>query len=132
MVGTHQVHVIAAGTDIATGYSRVAARMLRITTKYGADRIVVRVEGKLSHAWVPEADASWRTVLASANGRAIAVDLRDVYAIDEAGRDLLTRMHQAGAEFMVCGFVMPEIVREIREIVERQPKQPPIQEGTRA
>jgi len=89
--------------------------MLKVTTDVGADRIVLKVEGKLSHAWVREADASWRMVLASANGRAIAVDLRDVYAIDDAGRELLTRMHQAGAQLMARGCVMRETVREIVE-----------------
>ncbi len=89
--------------------------MLRVTTHMGADRVVLKVEGKLSHAWVREADASWRTVLAAANGRAIAVDLCDVYAIDDGGRELLTRMHRAGAQLMARGCVMREIVREIVE-----------------
>jgi anti-anti-sigma regulatory factor len=106
--------------------------MIRITTERQADRIVIKVEGKLAHAWVQEADASWRTVCASANGQPIAVDLCDVYAIDDGGRELLTRMHQAGAQLMVRGCLMPEVLREIREIVERQPTQNPIQEGTRA
>jgi anti-anti-sigma regulatory factor len=87
--------------------------MLRITSETGADRIVFKVEGKLSHAWVREAAAEWRTTLASANGRAIVVDLCDVYAIDDAGRELLTRMHQGGAELRARGTVMREVVREI-------------------
>jgi hypothetical protein len=89
--------------------------MLRITTEIGADRVVVKVEGKLSHAWVREADESWRAAIATANGRAIAVDLCDVYAIDDAGRELVARMHQEGATLMTRGCVMREIVREIVE-----------------
>lgn len=87
--------------------------MLRVTTETGVDQIVLKVEGKLSHAWVREAAAAWRTTLASANGRAIVVDLCDVYAIDDAGRELLTHMHRAGADLRARGFVMRETVREI-------------------
>jgi hypothetical protein len=89
--------------------------MLRITTKAETDRVVLKVEGKLTHPWVREADASWRTMLATADGRAIAVDLCDVYAIDDAGRELILRMHVAGVELRAQGCVMGEIVREIIE-----------------
>lgn len=100
--------------------------MLRVTTRVDGDRVVLKLEGKLSHAWVREADASWRSVQASASGRAIAVDVCDVYAIDDAGRELLTRMHRAGVELRARGFVMREVVREIVESIT------PIQEGKRA
>ncbi len=89
--------------------------MLRVTTIAGADRVVLKLEGKLSQAWVREADVAWRTASAAANGRVIVVDVCDVYAIDDGGRELLSRMHQAGAQLLARGTVMRELVREIVE-----------------
>jgi hypothetical protein len=43
------------------------------------------------------------------------VDLSDVYLVDVAGQEQLTRMHRAGVRFMTRGCVMRELVREISE-----------------
>lgn len=89
--------------------------MLRITTTTAPDRFELKLEGKLSEAWVGEAYESWRAALATSNGSPIDVDLCDVYAIDDAGRALLGRMHRGGARFVTRGCVMGETVREILE-----------------
>lgn len=89
--------------------------MFRISAENAPDGFVLKLEGRLSDAWVEEADACWRAAVAAREGRSIVADLRDISAIDDAGRELLTRMHQAGTRLVVRGCVMREILREIAE-----------------
>lgn len=90
--------------------------MLRVTTQHTPDRFVLKLEGRLSAPWVSEADACWRAMLAmlaNQNEHPVEIDVRDVWGLDEAGRELLGRMHDAGATFIVRGCAMRELVREI-------------------
>lgn len=93
--------------------------MLRITEQRGTNRVVVKLEGRLSAAWVIELDRFWRVLATTWEGD-IWVDLEDVLLVDAAGRDQLARMHRAGARFLASGCVMPELVREIAEADEAQ------------
>lgn len=93
--------------------------MLRISTQPAADRMVMKLEGRLVDAWVREADTSWQSALADAGTRPIVIDLCEVYAIDDAGRDLLARMYRGGADLWARGCLMRETVREIVEAVAR-------------
>jgi hypothetical protein len=88
--------------------------MLRITTDDTPDGLLVKFEGRLVGAWAREADEAWRAG-PSASGRPITVDICDVSAVDERGRDLLIRMHRAGAVFAVRGCELRELVREVAE-----------------
>jgi hypothetical protein len=87
--------------------------MLRITAQNAPDHFGLRLEGTLTAAWVREADTYWRAAVACHIERPIVVDLTDVLSVDDAGRELLTRMHEAGARFVVRGCVMRELVREV-------------------
>lgn len=87
--------------------------MLRITLQQTQERVVVKLEGRLSLPWVREADACWRAAGAVHTGRTIEIDLRDVWGVDDAGRELLRRMHHAGAVLTVRGCAMRELVREV-------------------
>lgn len=87
--------------------------MLRITAENGSDHFGLKLEGTLTAAWVREADSYWRAAVANQTGRPLVVDLTDVLSVDDAGRELLTRMHEAGARFVVRGCVMRELVREV-------------------
>ncbi len=88
--------------------------MLRITLQRGPGRLVLKLEGRLSGAWVAEVETCWHA--ASQGGRApILLDLTDVSLVDAAGQGLLERMHRAGVQFMTRGCLMPELVREISE-----------------
>ena len=89
--------------------------MLRITAQNAPDHFGLKLEGTLTAAWVREADTYWRAAVASQAGRAIVIDLTDVLSVDDAGRELLTRMYEAGARFAVRGCVMRELVREVTE-----------------
>ena len=92
--------------------------MLRISTQIAEDELVIKLEGCLAGAWVGELDTFWRHAARSPTGLRMRVDLRDVCHVDEAGRELMTRMYLAGSQFDTTGCVMPEVVREISESVD--------------
>lgn len=92
--------------------------MFRITTHTTDGELVLKLEGSLTGPWVAELDACWRGGIETLDGRRIRVDLTAVCHVDEAGRDLMTRMYRGGAHFLARGCVMPEVVREIAESVE--------------
>jgi ABC-type transporter Mla MlaB component len=88
--------------------------MLRITEQRAPDRIVLRLEGRLSGDWVRQVDWSWRGADASGHGASIWIDLTDVCRVDAAGEALLARMHHAGVRFVTRGCAMRELVHEIQ------------------
>ncbi|MCC7123456.1 MAG: hypothetical protein IT178_01305 [Acidobacteria bacterium] len=90
-------------------------RVLRITLQPDTDAVRLVLEGRLADAWVSEAEATWRHAQAIRHGRSVEVDLRDVLAVDDAGRALLGRMAQAGARLLACGCAMREMVREVAD-----------------
>lgn len=92
--------------------------MLRISTWIAEDELVIKLEGCLAGAWVGELDTFWRHAAQSQAGWRMRLDLRDVCHVDEAGRELMTRMYRAGSQFDTTGCVMPELVREISESVD--------------
>jgi anti-anti-sigma regulatory factor len=88
--------------------------MMRITTRKRAGEIVLTLEGCLTGAWVNELDACWIAAHRNPGGPTV-VDLSDVRWVDEAGRELLARMHRGGARLVAQGCFMSELVREISE-----------------
>jgi hypothetical protein len=67
-------------------------QMLRIDTIETASAITLELHGRLIGPWVPLLEALWTSTEGDPGGRAIAVDLTDVTAIDGAGRYLLRLM----------------------------------------
>jgi anti-anti-sigma regulatory factor len=89
--------------------------MFRITEHRGVDRVVLKLEGRLSAPWVKELDTCWREATKALDGRPMWVDLNDVCFVDDAGRQLLALMYRAHVRFVARGCLMPEVVREISE-----------------
>jgi hypothetical protein len=89
--------------------------MLRITEQRAPGRLVLKLEGRLSGAWVEELETSWHGARDGDPGTEIWLDLSDVWLADPAGQALLERMHREGIRFVVQGCVMRELVREISE-----------------
>ncbi|HSL20216.1 MAG TPA: STAS domain-containing protein [Vicinamibacterales bacterium] len=89
--------------------------MLRITEQRTPDRVVLKLEGRVSGDWVREVDACWRAAVEANSNASILVDLTEVDRVDLAGQGLLARMHRAGARFVTRGCQMRELVREISE-----------------
>jgi ABC-type transporter Mla MlaB component len=92
--------------------------MLRITADPAADEYLLKLEGSLAGAWVPEVAACWRVINGTLPDRQVRVDLTDVWRVDDAGRELLAVMYRAGVHFVARGFVIPELLREISETVD--------------
>ena len=91
--------------------------MFRITTHVEQGELVLRLEGSLAGPLVQEITACWRNARETLNGRQLRVDLTALCRVDDQGRALLAAMYAAGAQFVTCGCVMPEVVREISESV---------------
>ena len=89
--------------------------MLRITSHTTPHGTALKLEGWLSGPWVEEVDACWRAAASDPDTQHVCLDLRDVYYVDESGRELLTRMYRAGVAFATKGCAMPAVVREISE-----------------
>jgi hypothetical protein len=85
--------------------------MLRITVHEDKNKARIEACGKIAGPWVAELENAWRAV--EAPGREIEVDLKDVTYVDEAARQLLERMHRAGARLIARGLLMNELVDEI-------------------
>jgi len=68
--------------------------MLKITVDQTPSKIILRLEGSLSGAWVSELEDTWRTSV-DGTGRDVCVDLAATYGIDAAGRYLLTSWRRA-------------------------------------
>ena len=90
--------------------------MLRVTVQNETDPKVIRVEGKLAGPAVAELEDCWSKSLADGP---FVVDLRSVTFASADGRDLLTRMHRAGAKLMSSGTMMNAIVEQIAGVRSR-------------
>jgi anti-anti-sigma regulatory factor len=91
--------------------------MLRISITNEAGLTRFKLEGKLAHEWVHEAETAW-SVLSSVNGRQkLLVDLVNVTFVDEAGALLLARMRRQGAKLVGSGLLIAVLIEEIERIV---------------
>ena len=96
--------------------------MFRITAQTRGNEIVLKVEGYLAQAWVPELAAYWRQIAARVPPAAIHVDVTEVCHVDANGLALMAQMYRAGTRFIAAGCVMPELVREIAEGIASRPR----------
>jgi len=87
--------------------------MLRISVlnEHGVTRM--KLEGKLAHEWVHEAERAWAALVAMNGNTEIVVDLLDVPFVDDAGHQLLADMRHAGAELLGHGPMMSALIDEI-------------------
>ena len=63
---------------------------------------------------MPEMEKTWRTALCSPTTD-IEIDMKEVTAVDDDGRELLVSMHQSGARLVAQGVEMTALVEEIAE-----------------
>jgi hypothetical protein len=85
--------------------------MLRITVHENGSLCRLELSGRLEGPWVAEIEDAWRS--SSWPGKQIEVDMREVTGIDDAGRELLAAMHQAGARLVAKGVWMRTLIEEI-------------------
>ena|SRR5689334_2222458 len=89
--------------------------MLKISVKdeEAQKQLLLEVEGRLAGPWVEELERSWQTERLRERSEGIVVRLAHVTFIDEAGKDLLSRMFQAGAKLEGDGCMVRAIIARI-------------------
>jgi anti-anti-sigma regulatory factor len=87
--------------------------MMKIEIQEAGESVVLKVEGRLAGAFVPELENCWRTAQSAGPGRAISVDLKNVTCVDRAGRYLLQSMHRQGVPFLRAGLAVQDILEQI-------------------
>jgi outer membrane protein TolC len=85
--------------------------MLRITVHQDQTKTRIEAAGKIAGPWVAELENAWHG--SEAPGRQIEIDLCQVTCVDDAGRQLLDRMHRAGSRLVARGVLMNALVEEI-------------------
>jgi hypothetical protein len=85
--------------------------MLRITVQEDGTVWRLHLAGRLASVCVGETEKTWRSAQPCA--KQVEIDMREVTAIDEAGRCLLRAMNQAGARLVAKGVAMEALVGEI-------------------
>jgi len=75
----------------------------------------LKLEGKLAHEWVQEAETAWVALSAKKDNRDLVVDLLDVSFVDDAGHQLLAAMRHSGAELIGGGILVSALIEEIEE-----------------
>jgi anti-anti-sigma regulatory factor len=89
--------------------------MLRITVHNDRDTVRLKIEGRLTGAWVREVEGCWRRAAAAQPPPRVIVELTDVSFVDGEGGELLKLMAASGAELIAVDVLMKAIVEEITE-----------------
>ena len=89
--------------------------MLRISVENGPLTTRFKLEGKLAHEWVSEAEKSWDALIAMKGKKKVIVDLFDVSFVDDLGWELLAQMRHAGATLLGSGPLMSALIEDIED-----------------
>lgn len=87
--------------------------MLRISILNDSRRTIFKIEGKLTDEWVAEAAKAWVEFSNASQRQPLVVDLCGVSFVDDGGRELLTRMHSAGAKLVGTGPMSSALIAEV-------------------
>ena len=87
--------------------------MLRISVLNGSQSARLKLEGKLAHEWVAEAQKAWAALIDIAGKKKVVVDLADVSFVDDHGKELLTLIYRAGSELVGTGPMVTALIEEI-------------------
>lgn len=94
--------------------------MLRISVTEMHENIVLDLEGRLAGPWTSELERCWLGQQVQSAGRTITVRLRAVTFIDDAGKELLTRMFEQNAKLEGSGCLVRAILAEITGALPRR------------
>jgi len=87
--------------------------MLRIRVQNGPLTTRFKLEGKLAHEWVTEAEKAWVALTAINGTKKVIVDLFDVEFVDDLGKQLLAQMNHTGADLVGSGPMISALIEEI-------------------
>jgi hypothetical protein len=92
--------------------------MLRVITERREDGYQLELHGMLGGEWVPVLEEHWRSIVDDAPLARVTVVLSYVDFIDPGGEQLLLRMAESGATFVVSGcmnrYVVDKLLRYVR------------------
>lgn len=91
--------------------------MLKITTHTNTRSTTLQLEGRLAGPWVGELSRCWLSTVGTKTSRPLSVDLSAVTYVDAEGKDLLSKIYQAGAKLIASGCLTSCVVREITRAV---------------
>lgn len=89
--------------------------MLKISVKdeESQNQVLLDVEGRLAGPWVEELERSWEAERRRAPSGEIVVRLSNVSFIDEAGKELLSKISRAGTKLEGSGCMVRAIIARI-------------------
>ena len=88
--------------------------MLRITVLNDPETTRLKLEGKLAHEWVHEAELAWASLGTMQGNKELVVDLLGVSFVDEFGEKLLAQMHGANAKLVGSGPLISALIAAIQ------------------
>jgi anti-anti-sigma regulatory factor len=88
--------------------------MLRITVLNDPEAMRLKLEGKLAHEWVREAELAWVALGAMKGNKKLIIDLLDVSFVDDFGQKLLAEMHGANAKLVGSGPLISALIATIQ------------------
>ncbi|SRR5258708_22493302 len=77
------------------------------------------LEGKLIAPWVAELKTAWKEANGKIEGRALLVELKNVFVISQEGENALLELMNAGAKFRCSGVVTKHVIQELRRRSKR-------------
>jgi anti-anti-sigma regulatory factor len=89
--------------------------VLKISVKdeQAQKQLLLEVEGRLAGPWVEELDRCWESERRRSPSEGVVVRLANVTFIDEAGKELLTKIFHAGAKLEGRGCLVRAIIAGI-------------------
>ena len=84
--------------------------MIRIEIRESGNEMTFQVEGRLAGAFVRELEACWKASEKQRRISRVAVDLRSVTGVDDAGRYLIRLLIREGATFVGPPMLMHDIL----------------------
>jgi anti-anti-sigma regulatory factor len=90
--------------------------MLRIHIEERCSVVTIRLEGRLSGAWVAVLDRCWQSTLASSTKKPLIIELEAVAYVDGPGEWLLQEMHKSGANLVGRGTWSRYLVEQIQQL----------------
>lgn len=87
--------------------------MLKITIEASESVVRLKLEGALAGSWVQELETCWRLARQSFRSLPMDIDLTGCASVDEAGRYLLSLLHENGTRLIPGGVAMDGLVAAI-------------------
>jgi anti-anti-sigma regulatory factor len=87
--------------------------MLRISVVESRNERRLVVEGKLIEPWANELRTAWEKARADLNGRALVIDVNNVTAISQDGKNVLLSLIGDGVKFRCRGVFTKRVLRQL-------------------